>query len=536
VTIKRFRRTVVAAAATVTVAVTGYPGPAQAATIPKPPAVCNPLRAAGHPVMTSFARTPTSVNVTFRSKQVAFTITAKDSTKAITSVTVDIRSPEIAGAQREQLAFLDLTGGTARNGTWKGTATIPQWTNNGTWDILEVDLVDAGGGFASFFPGGGSGHWNNTWPKTFHVTATPDTTAPTVSALTLSTGSVDTSTVAKKINVTVIAGDDQSGIKGNVFVSGVVDIGDHGYLTSEAFLTRTSGTAKEGIFTGSFTVPRWVGNGTHTWSLMLSTSDVAGNSLELNGDQLRAEHVTSTFRVKSETDNTKPLLTDLTYAPLSVDARTGFKKVLVTLKASDAQSGIRLAHVQFTSRSGDFADRTLARTAGTRSSGTWTGSVVIPRCSEPGVWTVSLDLTDLVDNTVHFATAQVDTRHFTSTLQVKALDVEGPGGSVPAKIAPKGPVTVTFTEPTLWKNGTAQSALAVVNDGTSIPAAGTWTCKNSAGTTVRCDAQRADVTKAIFKPRSPLASHDLYDVEAVGHKIFDTSGNGLLFFANVETT
>jgi hypothetical protein len=117
---------------------------------------------------------------------------------------------------------------------------------------------------------------------------------------------------------------------------------------------------------------------------------------------------------------------------------------------------------------------------------------------------------------------------------VKALDTEPPHASVPTTID-AGSVPVTFTEPTVWADGTSQTALTVVDVATTAPVAGTWTCTNVAHLTVTCDASGAKVTRATFTPTVPLTAEHEYAVRSAPSSIYDLSGNELATL-DVDTT
>jgi Bacterial Ig-like domain len=500
------------------------PGPAQAATIPNPPAVCHPTLTPGNPVMTSFALTPGSVNVTSANKTITVTVKATDSTKNITSIGVSLLSPKIGKVQRSSFATLHKTSGTAKNGTWSGTATINKWTNNGTWNVTQVFLFDQGDGFAFYSPTGG-GSWNAAWPKTFKVTSKPDIVPPTFSSVKISPTTVDTSNGVKTIAVTVKAKDALSGISGGVSIYGHIKVGAKSYSTSFGFLTKKSGTIHNGTFSGKITVPRWVGAGTHVWLLTVSTGDAAGNSTTLDPIKKKAGFA-ATFKVKSKTDNTKPQLKGLTYSPHAVNALAGPKLVKVTLKASDTLSGVSFAEVVFTSPSGYSVSAFLGTSKPKAGLVTIKGTASIPRCSEPGIWTVSIsELVDAAGNTSVYTTAQVAAKHFSTKLSVQALDAQSPTATVPAKVPHAGALLVTFSEPTLW--GGSTNPFTIYN-ASFATVAGTWTCKTAAGATVGCNV--GQVKTASFKPTSALTAGQTYSVQAFGSRptsgIYDVAGNG----------
>ena len=524
------RRRVVGAAvlSAAVVAVMVDPGPAHAATIPTPPtskAVCSPTPSPGNPTMTSFALTPGSVNVKAKAKTITFTVKAND-TKPIVTVFVTATSPKIKGVQRSTFASLTLKKGTkATNGTWTGKATIPVWTNNGTWNITQVYLADKGGGFAFYAPTGGSKPWNNAWPKTFSVTSTPDVVPPVVKSVSVSPSSVSTTSKPKTVKVTAKITDNLSGVSGaGAFAT--VTVGKHTYSTGGA-LKRTKGTAKNGTWTGTMPIQKWVGSGSHKWNVTVQATDMAFNtSGPKNGS----------FKVTSKTDATSPKLKSFTFAPKSVDshATPKGKNVAVTLKASDTLSGVAYGQVTFTSPSGFQSSGFLSRSAGTAFSGTWKAIVNIPRCSESGTWTGSVTLIDVAGNQTKYTSAQLKAKGYAINLKVTALDIQAPSASVPATVSHTGPIVVTFSEATLWSGST--NPFTVTDESTFSNVGGTWTCKNTGGTVVGCNANGADVKTASFAPSSPLTVGHKYDVNAFGG-IYDTSGNGPTYvFATTKAT
>ena len=524
--------------------ISGMPVAAQAAPIPTPPAVCNPTYAPGDPTVTAFARTPAAVNVTGGNKLVTFTVTAKGTTKDVTTVSVNLQSPTIGTVTRYAAASLRLKSGTKRNGVWTGTATIPRWTNKGTWKISSVTVSDKGGGFGYYTPTIPSGDhaWKPAWPKTLAVASTPDVTPPAVTSLTVSPKTVDTSSAPKKITVTAKIRDGQSGVSG-AWVSGTVKISGRTYGAT-AFLVRKAGTAKNGTFVGTLTVPKWVGASTHVWSLTAYVGDTMGNSLSLSTAALKQKHLAFSFRVKSRTDSSKPVVKSFAFTPKSVDARAANKTVAVTLGLADTMSGLASAQVTFLSPSGSYsASGSLTGKFGA-TSGTWKGKVTVGRCSEPGIWTLfSIVVTDVSGNRTTLTNAQAKARHFPTSLTVKALDAVSPSVKFPETVGPNGAITFTFSEPTLFSD-LPGDLLQVLDYDTPYPwvVPGTWTCKKATGATVACDAAGAAVKTMSFKSTSALTSGHTISISPVNFYpdpigIYDLAGNQLFsLFASVDVT
>jgi hypothetical protein len=520
------------------VALVGAPS-AQAATIPAQPAACHPTPPTpGTPMMTSFVITPT-VDVTVHDKKIRVTATATDPTRDIEAFSVQLDSDELGTVKASAQINLDFVkgSGTRRNGTWTGTTVIPRWTVNGTWHVTQVGLSDKGGGFAFYFPdGGGSTYpWDVSWPKTFQVTSVPDVKSPALTSLKLSRSKVDTSKSTQRIFVKATAKDSLSGV-GSVYVSAAVTIGTKYFSVSGANLKLTTKNPRNGTWKGSFVVPMWVDKGTHIWSLGGSVQDVAGNYVNFDATTLKALHRTSSFKVVSRTDSGKPVVSKLSIKPRTVDARAHDSKVLLRVTASDSLSGVSAVSATLSGPSGDTSTSYSSIATSGRGSHTLTLSVGIPRCGEPGKWVLSLDVYDNSGNVKHYSSGQLKAKGLPTTINVKSLDTYGPQASVPAIIAPTDPITVTFTEPTLWKDGTTDTALTVFPNGGSVAVAGAWTCKNRAGTTVTCDANGANVLTASFTPASPFTPEQSYVVKLTPDTVYDLSGNPDEAFAGLFTT
>jgi hypothetical protein len=404
-------------------------GPVRAAPIPTRSASCHSASSKNNnAVMTSIAITPRVVNVIKGAKKVTFSVKAHDPVAGITGVFVGVESPRSGPGISD--VRLSRTAGTAANGTWTGSATIPRWSTPGTWTVLAVSFEDGAGDFGEYGPGIGGG-FKKGWPTSFRVTSIHDVEAPTLSSLTLSTTSVNTSNQAKRIKVSAHLMDNRSGIKGPVLVSARVELGNDAFWDAPAFFTQggllrlTSGTSKDGTYTGSMVVPRWVRSGTRDWLLQVDASDRTGNHLLVGAYELKAKHLPTAISVTSRTDPTPPVLRGLTITPASVDASKGPKHVVVTVRAADPKSGVVGALVTFTSPSGRVADGYVHRVGGTSGSGAWQTSIVIPGCSQSGTWTASLLLEDAALNRAGYTTAQLEARHLPATLQVGGL---GRGG------------------------------------------------------------------------------------------------------------
>ena len=290
------------------------------------------------------------------------------------------------------------------------------------------------------------------WPKTFQVTSVQDVKAPTLTSK-LSRSKVDTSKSTQVIHVTAKAKDNLSGVV-NVYVGAGVIIGTQYFSLNGVNLKLGTKNPRNGTWKGSFVVPMWVGKGTHNWLLGGSIEDVVGNWINYDAPTLKALHLTSSFKVVSRTDASKPVITKVSLKPRTVDARSHDSKVVVTVTASDSLSGFSAASATLSGPSGDSSMTYAYKATTGKGSNTIELSVRIPRCGEPGKWTLSLDVYDSSGNKKHYTSGQLRAKGLPTTANVNSLDTYGPQASVPAVIATTDPITVTFTEPTLWKDAT----------------------------------------------------------------------------------
>jgi hypothetical protein len=520
---RRLRRRLVAALVLIVagLAVPLQSGPAVAARIPATPEVCSPPLI--DPTLTSFSISPTTIDVDSHSATVTFTIGASDSQADINQIEIYFRAKR-GGYDGIGQAF-SPSSGTGADGIWTAVVTIPRWAARGSWTVFEVLLYDTRYGedstqfqsdYYSRLPS-----WKTSWQSTFTVDSA-DIQPPDVTSVIVSPSSVNTSDASKNIKVTVKATDNLSGVS-VISVVGSATIQGRRRVTRGEALTRSSGTNLDGTYTGTLTVPKWAGAGPHVWSLDLKAYDRSRNEVHLTATQLKGKGFASSVTVTSRGDTTKPKFTSLTIASTSADARSIYgAHVEVVVGGSDTGSGIAHVRVTMTSRSGGKTVDGLVPSSGTRTSGKWWSFQYFDECSEPGIWTVSVTLTDVLGNTVTVSAAQLKARHLQSTIRVQAYDVVPPRAVVPSTAPHAGPILVTFSEPTLWQGSAIP--FTVHRSGTHDVVSGTWRCRDG-GVAVSCNANDADVTTAVFEPASPLTVGKRYQVTSAAG-IYDTSGNG----------
>lgn len=170
------------------------------------------------------------------------------------------------------LGLSTTTGGSPRDGVWTITFAVPAGSATGTWTVSSLVATDAAGNRTTLLP--------PTPPSgdgAFTVTASSDTTAPSIASLSVSPA-------------TVIAG-------GAVVVTARITDADSGVAWSGICydlpggapapvgcpnLVLAAGTAQDGLWRVNITVP--AGSAPGTWTVRaIAAGDAAGNRVDVAG-------------------------------------------------------------------------------------------------------------------------------------------------------------------------------------------------------------------------------------------------------------
>jgi Ca2+-binding RTX toxin-like protein len=232
------------------------------------------------------------------------------------------------------------TAGTPRDGWWTVSLRVAQFSSAGTMTV-NVFATDRVGRF-----GGGE------FRDALAVASTrPDLEAPVVRSATVSPSSLDVRSGAKTVSATVRISDDVAGA-GAVYVCGA-------HLFADAFrqagacgdMRRVSGTATDGYWTGSFTVPQ--GDVGGLWNIQIWVEDASrshGVQYYVGPDQFAWETMTNghtsnlalpgaagRFTVTGSSDNNAPVLTTVSVSPNTFTSMSGPHTVNVDVAVTDVE-------------------------------------------------------------------------------------------------------------------------------------------------------------------------------------------------------
>jgi RTX calcium-binding nonapeptide repeat (4 copies) len=227
-----------------------------------------------------------------------------------------------------------------------------------------------------------------------------DSTPPVLESLTLSTDQIDTSQGPATIHVTAHITDDLSGLRQAVMRFGEVTQGNA--VFSADF--RTSGTAQDGIYEFTTTVPRYTRQG--TFHLAVYLVDAQNNYQLLSSDALAAAGLPSAVEQVGPGDVAAPELRSISLdAPASVDTSTGTRTVYANLHITDDLAGLMYGWVWLTNpltshRVGGYVE-IAERVSGTPTDGVYRVAIPMEPDTARGTWTVTS--VELRDTTYHDA-------------------------------------------------------------------------------------------------------------------------------------
>jgi hypothetical protein len=393
------------------------------------------------PELTSLSVSKSSLIVSTDSQEVIVTANWKDGLSGVQSCGFKFTSP--SGNQTIS-GQLNKVSGTTNNGTYQRNIVIPPRVEGGEWN-LELWAYDELGNSRYY----SSANWSGYTPFPENITETKiavslaidpnkNNYAPSPVDLTLDKIFVDVSSGDQTVKVRIHINNDD--LPTQIYSSVSFERNDSrpwnngNYLYCSDFKL-VSGTIANGIFEGTFQVPRYTKNGNYTLSsIYISESNYDGSNDQKNfnrwGDSIPAEF-RKTLTVIGTQDLTAPVLQSIAVAPTSADTRNGTVSVTANLTITDDLSGLQ---EQQWSRAGALALRSpsgkefiysqftwVDRISGTSTNGTYQVQFELPQYSEEGAWTIDyIELIDRNYNTRFLIPANLTAQQIAaSTIQVQ---------------------------------------------------------------------------------------------------------------------
>ncbi len=246
------------------------------------------------PTVAGLTITPSSIDVSSGDQVLTIDLHLTDDLSGVDIDQAYVYLQSEANQQRQQSSgyYFTLIGGADLDGMWQASMTIPQYSEDGVWN-LDLWLVDkaANRTYLDYTTLAGMG-----FTPSFTVTAAPeDTTAPQLSNLTFTPSVIDTSAGAQYVDVSLDLTDDQAGVDfwadyGDSYYHGVQfrspSAGqNHGACCTAWSLT--SGTVLNGTWQATIYFPQYSEAG--TWKArLIQVSDRVHNWFNMEADQIEA--------------------------------------------------------------------------------------------------------------------------------------------------------------------------------------------------------------------------------------------------------
>jgi hypothetical protein len=234
------------------------------------------------PALTSFTRSPASIDTSGANRTVDFDLDATDDLAGVDTANSKVIVHGPSGQPTFQTSLQSVGGS-----SYHATVTIPQYSAPGVWTI-ELLLLD-----------NASNQTIKTtadlaavpYPSTFTQTGAGDTIAPTLTLFDRTPAQINTAEVDQVVDFTLSATDDLAGI--NAAASKVVAVDPVSQPGGEGALTLVGGTPQNGDYTAAITIPQ--GSATGTWKIQVELVDKVGNVEVVTSAELAAAGFPATF-------------------------------------------------------------------------------------------------------------------------------------------------------------------------------------------------------------------------------------------------
>lgn len=326
---------------------------------------------------------------------------------------------------------------------------------------LTITVDDSNGGVNT-----GSLTINVRAPVVIDPIVIPDTQAPTITALSLSPTTVDTTSADQTITLTITIEDNQAlpdGINLN-FNAGLVSAAGTQYLSfiGSASQMEAGGTATNRTFIVTADMPQFAQGG--VWTLQsVYVVDAVGNNAILSGAQLMAQGFSNTVtNTSTAADSQAPTLSALSFSKTTIDTTNAADSFNITAGIADNQElpgtfqlnmNLSLTSPSGTQYVGLIASTEQMEAGGTDTARSFVLSATLPQYAESGIWTVaSVTIRDAVGNTANLTAADLISAGLPTTINNTATvsDTTAPVISAliidtPTVSTNGGPATVTMT-------------------------------------------------------------------------------------------
>ena len=373
------------------------------------------------PWIVSATLASTSVDASLTAQTVAVTLHVTDELMGVESVGCALLFEGARASTNSQRAT--RTSGDAIDGTYTCNVTIPFGGSTGRWG-LNLDTRDRAGNMGMANQGT-DGKWHSNLPEIMdqlpshwiEQTGLGDMQSPRITNPVYSKTEIDTSAGSDSFYLDVTITDDFSGVK-NVTCSPRHNSVEN--MSIAIAVTKVSGTATNGVWRCSVTLPQNSGNG--RWYLAIHAEDNAGKHYSVNGkpgtDTMWLVDDTAELMTQPAIDlgvnyitqvgagdDELPTMSSISLDKSQVNTSSAEQTIVATLNLVDVQSGIKSVELRTMSPTTFAQNVTQCVSTSKDGSGNevWTCTLKLPLGSQKGLHTFSIVMFDKVGNRVTYA-------------------------------------------------------------------------------------------------------------------------------------
>lgn len=247
--------------------------------------------------------------------------------------------------------------------------------------------------------------------------AVSDSTAPTLSAITLDRSTATASLAGDAVTMTVDINDDISGF----FHGDITYTSPSGGQVASGYFFNNDPYAGE--YEGFVSFNSYIESG--VWTPTFTLLDQSGNSRTYTSTDLEAMEIDANITVSGESDTTTSVLTGLTKSVSSLDTTNGTATIEFNATFTDELSGCGLNRMRIISPTG-IQSRSVELMGGSDSCSS-VAIVTLEQYSESGTWGLEVTAIDNAGNSVVYDTVDLANLGFASNFSVTgSSDTEGP--------------------------------------------------------------------------------------------------------------
>lgn len=342
------------------------------------------------PVLTSAVLSSGVVDITSGSQTVTITATAQDDT-GIESLSVSLYDPGDRYRTGSYLTSLQMISGTARNGTWQATLSVPAFGPSGTYpvDYYLRDESNRGTYYSNE-----SNISPNVQASLNVLSSGPvDTAGPLLTSASSTHAEVDVTHSPQTVRLDVAVQDAPAGLQ-EVRI-GLESPGgpwlDGGWPYADREAPFTNGIVQTGM---EFTIPRYTPPGIYRWSVTATDGADFESKYGSWGLPFPGEFSGTLLVVNNgPSRGSPPVATGFTMSPPALPEAGLPGLVEYTVQINDP-SAVKYVTAFFSNLSGFREEFPLKLVEGTPHNGTWQGRFRISKAKLPGDYRTGFRITD----------------------------------------------------------------------------------------------------------------------------------------------